>query len=165
MITRIGTLLVGLLFLLQPLAGLSMAEAAPSTQSAGPASAIRPDGQIQRIGESSVFVDADGAVMTQGVGFSPAQTTFSPDACTLPAPSLISPIGGTTFNTLVPNFQWSRTGDRYRCADLYLERFLCLDLRKHLGYRGYSEPDGPHELQSFTEYNLLLASGELLYQL
>ena len=95
MITRIGTLLVGLLFLLQPLAGLSMAEAAPSTQSAGPASAIRPDGLIQRIGESSVFVDADGTVMTQGAGFSPAQATFSPDACTLPAPSLISPIGGT----------------------------------------------------------------------
>ena len=140
MITRIGALLVGLLFLLQPLAGLSMAEAAPFTQSAGPVSSIGPDGPIQRIGESSVFIDADGSAMTQVAGFSPVQATFSPDACTLPAPSLISPTGGTTFNTLVPNFQWSRTGDSYRVQISTSSAFSVLIYDRTWGIGGTANP-------------------------
>jgi len=135
MATHISILLISLFVILHPLTGLPGAQAGSSSQGVDPAPPIPPAEHIQSVGKSSVLVNTDGAVMRQVVGALPDQRDFLPDACALPAPSLISPIGGTQISTLVPDFQWSRTGDLYRVQISAMSDFsvLIYDTRWNFG--------------------------------
>jgi hypothetical protein len=114
MTARIGTFLVGLVLILQPLSGSPILQAAPPQQSASQGFTAPPGEPIQDRKEPGVFVEANGTVVNQSAGCVQDEPSFAPDACDLPAPTLISPVGGAQINTLAPFFQWSGLGAMYR---------------------------------------------------
>lgn len=90
------------------------AQMAPFMQNTSPLAPSSPNEESHPPGIMSASVDADGNLTTWVMSSSPDQASFQPNDCTLPPPTLISPVGGGQVNTLVPYFQWSRTGVRYR---------------------------------------------------
>jgi hypothetical protein len=90
------------------------AQSVPDIQGVGPVAPISPNEESQPLVSMNISIDGEQSVTTWDANSVPEQVTSQPNDCTLPPPTLISPVGGGEVNTLVPYFQWSRTGVRYR---------------------------------------------------
>ena len=90
------------------------AQSIPDIQSVGLAAPLSPNEESQPPVTTNGSIDAERSIATWVTNSVPDQAALQPDACTLPPPTLISPIGGGQINTLVPYFEWSRTASVYR---------------------------------------------------
>ena len=143
MIARVGALLVGLSLVLTPVTGLCISEAGSPRQVALPAFSGLPDGATQHSEPPNISVSVDGTIFTQSAGSSSDATAYAPNACALAAPVLIAPVGGATLATLVPQFEWSRIGERYHVQISTTSNFSVLIYESTWDIGGSSNPSVP----------------------
>jgi len=144
MTTRVLKPIIGLLIVLLSAAGMPGAQAAPPTPNRDSARQIQFDGRPLRVGESVEVIGTHGAVLWQQLSDSRTHAdASSPDECALPAPSLISPVGGAQVDTLVPYFEWSRTGEYYQVQFSTASDFSTLAVVSTWHIGGTANPRAP----------------------